>query len=53
MARLDLNKLAVLITVIVLAILAVTSGYRLEIGTGGLKLNPSATATDDSPGQVK
>jgi hypothetical protein len=37
MMRLDPNKLAALIALIILAFLAVISGYRLEIGASGLK----------------
>ena len=38
MGKIDPNKLALLVTLIVLAALTVGSGYRLEIGTTGLKL---------------
>jgi hypothetical protein len=36
--KIDPNRLALLVTLIVLAALTVGSGYRLEIGTKGLKL---------------
>jgi len=44
MTRIDPNKLAVLVVVVILAVLAVRYGYRLEIGMGGLKLENSVPA---------
>jgi hypothetical protein len=43
----NLNRLAVLVTLVILALIAALSGYRLELGTGGLKFEgarPSITA---------
>jgi hypothetical protein len=38
MTKIDLNKLTVLLLILALAGLTVYSGYRLEIGVNGLKL---------------
>lgn len=38
MNKVDLNKLSVLFVVFCLAVLTVKSGYRLEIGWTGLRL---------------
>jgi len=40
--RLNPNRLILPIAIIVLAVLAISSGYRLEIGVGGLKFEGNA-----------
>jgi hypothetical protein len=52
MNRLDVNRAALLITVIILALLAVLSGYLLEIGIEGIKLERPAVAVQ-APRQYK
>jgi hypothetical protein len=52
MNRLDVNRAALLVTVIILALFAVLSGYRLEIGIEGIKLERLAVAAQ-APRQVK
>ncbi len=37
MSRIDLNKLALMITVIIVVLIAAMTGANLEIGTSGLK----------------
>ena len=37
MSSIDFNRIAFLLTLIVLAVLATSSGYRFEIGTNGIK----------------
>jgi len=44
MNKVDLNKLSVLVVVFFLAVLTVKSGYRLEIGWTGLRLEKSVVA---------
>lgn len=44
MNRVDLNKLMVLVMVVCLAVLTVKSGYRLEIGWTGLRLEKNVVA---------
>lgn len=46
MMTFDLNRIALFLMIITLAIIAVLAGYRLEIGTGGIKLEkPSVEQT--------
>jgi hypothetical protein len=42
MKPLDPNRLVIPVAVIILAVLAVISGYRLEIGQGGLRFETDA-----------
>jgi hypothetical protein len=49
MGKIDPNKLAPLIALIVLAVLAVSYGYRLEIGAGGLKFENGQATTAAEP----
>jgi hypothetical protein len=46
--RVDLNKLIVLLVVVCLAILTVISGYRLEIGWSGLRLEKNVVTTAEN-----
>ena len=48
MNRVDLNRLIVLLVVTCLAVLTVISGYRLEIGWSGLRLEKSAVNTAEN-----
>jgi len=49
MMKLDFNKIAFLLTLVVLAALSAMNGYRLEIGTKGLIFErPTITQTDTS-----
>jgi hypothetical protein len=48
MNRLDLNKLMLVLAIVCLAALAVMSGYRLEIGVSGLKLERNVTAAAEN-----
>lgn len=43
-SKVDLNKLMVLVVVVCLAVLTVQSGYRLEIGWTGLRLEKNVLA---------
>lgn len=45
MTRIDPNKLAVLIAIVILALLATMSGYRLEIGANGLKFESGSSGS--------
>ena len=42
--RLNPDKLILPIAIIILAVLAISSGYRLEIGAHGLKFEENAVA---------
>ncbi len=42
--RLNPNRLILPIAIIILAVLAISGGYRLEIGTGGLKFENNGVA---------
>jgi len=48
MNRVDLNKLIALLVMVCLAVLTVTSGYRLEIGWSGLRLEKSVVNTAEN-----
>jgi hypothetical protein len=48
MARLDPNRLVTLIALLLLAILAVASGYRIEIGADGFKFENGVAISDKS-----
>lgn len=46
MTKIDPNRLAVLVVVVILAVLAVTSGYRLQIGPYGLTFESYAASPE-------
>lgn len=46
--RVDLNKLIVLLVVVCLAVLTVISGYRLEIGWSGLRLEKNVVTAAEN-----
>jgi hypothetical protein len=46
--RIDPNRLILVIAVVCLAVLAVVSGYRLEIGTSGLRLEKGSYASAEN-----
>jgi hypothetical protein len=46
--RVDPNRLIFPLAVICLAVLAVASGYRLEIGTSGLRLEKGSYASAEN-----
>jgi hypothetical protein len=43
-SKVDLNKLMALVMIVCLALLTVISGYRLEIGWSGLRLEKNIVA---------
>jgi len=43
-SKVDLNKLMALVVVVCLAVFTVKSGYRLEIGWSGLRLEKNVVA---------
>jgi len=47
MNRVDPNRLIFLLAIVCLAVLAVTSGYRLEIGVSGLRLERNVITTNE------
>ena len=48
MNRVDLNKLIALLVVVCLAVLTVMSGYRLEIGWSGLRLEKNVVTAAEN-----
>jgi hypothetical protein len=48
MNKVDLNRLIVLFVIVCLAALTVNSGYRLEIGWSGLRLEKSIVTAAES-----
>jgi hypothetical protein len=48
MAKVDLNRLIVLLVIVCLAVLTVNSGYRLEIGWSGLRLEKSVVTAAEN-----
>jgi hypothetical protein len=46
--RVDLNRLIFLVVLVCLAVLTVISGYRLEIGWSGLRLEKSVVTAAEN-----
>lgn len=41
MSKIDVNRLLALMALVAIIVIAAVSGYRLEIGTSGLKFEPN------------
>jgi hypothetical protein len=52
MSKIDVNRLLALMALIAIIVIAAVSGYRLEIGTSGLRFEPN-TKVDLLTGDAK